>query len=365
VKVKVVTVLGARPQFIKASVVSSQLQKVPHVQEYLVHTGQHYDDQMSDVFFRELGIPRPALNLGIGSGRHGAQTGRMLEAIETVLLEQRPQWLLVYGDTNSTMAAAIAAAKLHIPIAHVESGLRLFDLTIPEEVNRLVTDQLSRFLFAPTTLAVENLKREGISDDRIRMVGDVMFDVAKRFKDVANQTSRVLSTHDLRTGEYVLLTVHRAHNTDDPNRLAAIFEGLARISQQIRVICPLHPRTRNALDQAGLLERFSQSLTLVGPLGYLDMAVLEGNAKLVVTDSGGVQKEAFFYGVPCVTLMGVSPWVELVELGWNHLVEPTDAAAVEGGVRAGLKAPLGRPGQPYGDGNAAAKVVATLVEGSS
>jgi len=358
--VKIASVVGARPQFVKAAAVSRALRATEGVKEILIHTGQHYDANMSDVFFEELEIPRPDYNLGIGSATHGAQTGRMLEAIERVLLEEKPDWVLVYGDTNSTLAGALVTVKLHISLAHVEAGLRLFDRRIPEEVNRVLTDHASDVLFAPTVAAVDNLRREGFSEDRIRLVGDVMFDAALYYGHKAEKESRILERLDLKCKGYILATVHRAENTDDPARLKAIFEGLSRATKEISVVLPLHPRTREALVREGLYEEAGRTIFFVEPVGYLDMVKLEKNARLIVTDSGGVQKEAFFYRVPCVTLYEKTGWVELVDLGWNHLVPPLSAEAVVDGIKLSLSDCAGLEGQPYGDGHSAQKIAQHL-----
>jgi UDP-GlcNAc3NAcA epimerase len=285
----------------------------------------------------------------------------MLEAIEGLLLDQRPDRVLVYGDTNSTMAAALAAVKLHVPVAHVEAGVRMHDLAIPEEVNRLVTDQVSDLLLCPTQAAVDNLRREGFAQARIRLVGDVMYDCALLFARAAAGRD-TLERLGLRPGGYLLATVHRAEDTDRPERLRAIFGALCEIANTLPVVLPLHPRTRTALQREGLLAAMEAALCLTGPLGYLDMARLEQHARLVVTDSGGVQKEAFFHRVPCVVLMRESPWPELIELGWNRAVDPLAREPVAAAIREALQAGPGQEAQPYGDGHAAEAVVAALVK---
>lgn len=358
--VKVATIVGARPQFIKAAVVSQALRATPGVQEVLIHTGQHYDEEMSERFFEELDLPGPDYHLGIGSGTHGAQTGRMLEAIEKVLLSLRPEGVLVYGDTNSTLAGALAAVKLQIPLAHVEAGMRSFNRRMPEEINRVLTDHAADILFASTRRAVQNLRQEGIPKERIHLVGDVMYDAALYYAARAEQKSEVFQQLGLVPKSYILATIHRAENTDNPTRLRAIFEGLAAVSYQIMpVLLPLHPRTRLALTREKIA--VGQQLRLVEPVGYLEMLLLEKNANLIVTDSGGVQKEAFFYEVPCVTLREETEWVELVELGWNRLVPPASAEQVVQGIRAALEQ-RGSPSQPYGDGKAAQKIATILSE---
>ena len=360
---KIITVVGARPQFIKAATVSRALGHAGGFTELIVHTGQHYDDNMSDVFFRELEIPPPARHLGVGSGSHGQQTGRMLEAIEQVLLEEQPGLVLVYGDTNSTLAGALAATKLHIPVAHVEAGLRSYNRRMPEEINRVLTDHMADVLFAPTRGAVANLAAEGIDESLTFLSGDVMYDAALFYAEKAESESTILEDLGLTPGGYVLATVHRAENTDEFERLDAIFYGLAATSEDVPVVVPLHPRTRAALERERLLEEAEEHLVLIPPAGYLDMVTLETNARLIVTDSGGVQKEAFFYGVPCMTLREETEWVELVELGWNRIVAPTGPEAVRDGIKLALLAGTGRPGQPYGDGHAAERIVRVLANG--
>lgn len=351
---RVVSVVGARPQFVKAAVVSRHLRQ-RGVHELLVHTGQHYDDNMSLVFFQELGIPAPDHNLEVGSGPHGAQTARMLEGVERILLESSPDWLLVYGDTNSTIAGALAAVKLHVRVAHVEAGLRSFNRRMPEEWNRVLTDHSSDLLFAPTTLAVHNLQREGIDSARIRLVGDVMYDAALFYAGQALRHSRVLERLNLTPRGYVLATIHRADNTDDPKRCQEIFSALERLSEDIPVVVPLHPRTR-----ARVRPTASTGMKIIDPVGYLDMIALEKNAALIATDSGGVQKEAFFHRVPCVTLREETEWQELVELGWNRLAPPHNAASILTVMRAAREDGAGREAHPYGQGDAASKIVEAL-----
>jgi UDP-GlcNAc3NAcA epimerase len=360
--VKLCTIVGARPQFIKAAAVSRIMSTETNAKEVLVHTGQHYDEGLSQIFFEQLGIPTPHYNLNVGSAAHGAQTGRMLEAIENVLLEERPDRVLVYGDTNSTLAGALAAAKLHAPVAHVESGLRSFNRRIPEEVNRVLVDHTSDMLFAPTVSAVENLQREGIGADTIHLVGDIMYDVALRYGAKADEESEFLEALNIEPQNYVLVTIHRAENTNDPIRLAAIFKGLASVAKELPVVLPLHPRTRAVLISNGLLEDAGQHLQILEPVGYLRMLMLEKNAQLIATDSGGVQKEAFYCRVPCVTFREETEWMELIEHGWNRLVSPFDA----GDVTAGVLAALGRRGDEvslYGDGMAAEEIVRQLKRG--
>jgi UDP-GlcNAc3NAcA epimerase len=363
--VRVATVLGARPQFIKAAVVSRMLRHEPSVEEVLIHTGQHYDENMSDVFFEELEIPRPGYHLGVGSGPHGAQTGRMLEKLEKVLVEEKPDWVLVYGDTNSTLAGALAAAKLHMPVAHVEAGLRSFNRTMPEEINRVLADHASDILFAPTKAAVENLRREGIVGDRVRLVGDVMYDAALYYGARAEQNSRVLHELDLEAKGYVLATIHRAENTDDCMNLRAIVEGFSMVAEVLPVVLPLHPRTRAALIRDGMFKEASEHITLINPVGYLDMVMLEQRAAVIATDSGGIQKEAFFHGVPCVTLRNETEWVELVDLGWNVCVPPKGKSAVSEGIQQRLDFSVARNSvslAPYGKGDAGLLIARCLAE---
>jgi UDP-GlcNAc3NAcA epimerase len=357
-----VTIVGARPQFIKASVVSRALRRRDGLVEILVHTGQHYDANMSDVFFEELEIPQPDYHLGVGSGPHGEQTGRMLEAIEKVLRKEKSDAVLVYGDTNSTLAGALAAAKLCIPVAHVEAGLRCFNRRMPEELNRLVVDHLAALLLAPTQTAVDNLAAEGIAGPQVRLVGDVMYDVALYYGQKAAAKSHILDALRLCPKEYVLATVHRAENTDDPGRLAAICDGLARVASETPVVLPLHPRTRAVVDRQGWLRGANPRLQVTAPLGYLDMLLLEKNAQLIATDSGGVQKEAYFYRVPCVTLRDETEWVELVAAGANRLCPPCSAEAVARFIRESMTEsfPARASQNLYGDGHAAEQVATAV-----
>ena len=311
---KIVTIVGARPQFIKAAPVSRELRK-QHT-EVLVHTGQHYDENMSAVFFRELEIPEPDCNLGIGSGSHGQQTGAMLGGIEAVLIAEQPDWVLVYGDTNSTLAGALAAAKLHIKVAHVEAGLRSFNRRMPEEVNRVLTDHVSDMLFCPTQTAVKNLAREGLTEG-VHLVGDVMHEALLWAAERARTQSVILDRLVLMKKGFLLATVHRAENTDDPVRLRAIVEALVSLDDPI--VFPIHPRTRKALDRLEF-PTLPSRVKVIEPVGYLDMVHLEQSARTIMTDSGGIQKEAYWLGVPCVTLRDETEWVETVESGWNVLV---------------------------------------------
>jgi UDP-GlcNAc3NAcA epimerase len=356
---KILTVLGARPQFIKASVVSNAFRQSGQLQEVLVHTGQHFDANMSDVFFDELGMSKPNHFLDIHGGGHGATTGRMLGRLEQVMLAERPDAVLVYGDTNSTLAGALAAAKLHIPVAHVEAGLRSFNMAMPEEVNRILTDRVSRWLFTPTNAATQHLVREGVAPAAIEEVGDVMYDVALHHGQRVDATGRVLQQLALAPGTYVLATVHRAENTDHPARLQAIVDGLEAVAQQMPVVWPMHPRTRGVLQSMGRLNTLSPQLRLLDPVGYLDMVQLEKHAAVIATDSGGVQKEAFFYQVPCVTLRDETEWVELVDAGWNRLVVPESASKIKDQIIHAVGS-FGKDIKPYGDGTAGMQIVNAL-----
>lgn len=368
--ISIVTVVGARPQFVKAAVVSRAIESFNasqghhRIEEQIVHTGQHYDKDMSDVFFDEMGIPKPVVNLGFGALSHGAMTGRMLEKIEDVLVERKPDWVLVYGDTNSTLAGALAAAKLHIPVAHVEAGLRSFNRAMPEEINRLLTDHISDRLFAPTATAVTHLRREGIDGAKVQFVGDVMYDASIYYLESARARESPLSRLGLTDKRFVLATVHRAENTDDPTRLLNIFDALLALCSEGPVVIPLHPRTRIKLDQIGLLQRVLAGLVVTEPLGYLDMIVLEKAARTIVTDSGGVQKEAFFFNVPCVTLRDETEWTELVDAGVNRLVPPGNKDAIAGAVRGAIAAgfPADAPSDMYGSGKSGDAIVSSLVE---
>lgn len=313
---KVMTVIGARPQFIKAAVVSRALKEHrKDIKEIIVHTGQHYDANMSDVFFNELDIPRPDYNLGIGGGTHGQNTGRMVEQLESLMMAEVPSRVLVYGDTDSTLAAALAASKLHIPVGHVEAGLRSFNRRMPEEINRILTDHIADLLLVPTEAGRNNLIREGLPLDNIKLVGDVMYDAALFYKEKARVP--VLPASLVVTGnDFVLCTVHRAENTDDPDRLRRIFEGLANIVYN--VIMPIHPRTKSKVSAMGI--SIPGNVWTIDPVGYLEMVWLEVNCLFVATDSGGVQKEAYFHGKRCLVLREETEWVELVESGWNLLV---------------------------------------------
>ena len=316
---KVVSIVGARPQFIKAAPVIEALREAGH-EGYLAHTGQHYDHLMSSIFFDEMGIPEPDVNLGVGSGPHGWQTGRMLMRIEEMLLAQEPEWVVVFGDTNSTLAGALAACKLRIPLAHVEAGMRSFNREMPEEHNRVLTDHCSDLLLCPTQNGVKNLAREGITDG-VHFAGDTMYDAVLKFAEIARQRSTILQDLNLASKGYLLATVHRAYNTDVPENLLGILTAFTDIDEPI--VFPVHPRTRQKiaeLDGALDLDRETSCVRMIEPVGYLDMLMLEQHARLVLTDSGGMQKEAYWFDVPCVTLRHETEWVETVEVGMNVVV---------------------------------------------
>ncbi|MBP5100581.1 MULTISPECIES: non-hydrolyzing UDP-N-acetylglucosamine 2-epimerase [Pseudomonas] len=357
---KIITIVGARPQFIKAAAVSREILKHPGIlEEIMIHTGQHYDPNMSQVFFDELEIPAPKYNLEISGGSHGAMTARMLEGIEQILLTEKPNWVLIYGDTNSTLAGALAAAKLHIPVAHVEAGLRSFNMRMPEEINRILSDRVSTLLLCPTMTAVENLAREGITQG-VHNVGDVMYDVALYYRDRARNTSQILDTLALSEKGFALATCHRAENTDSPERLNEILSALAAITAELPVVLPLHPRTRKLISDHQL-EHLLQKLTIVPPLAFLDMVALEQAAKVILTDSGGVQKEAFFYQVPCITMRDETEWVETVALGWNHIVGASQTRILDAfsQLSDGQQDDLSTP---YGNGSASRVIIEHLMK---
>jgi len=354
VKLKIVTIIGARPQFIKAAVVSRLLPS--HVMEIILHTGQHYDENLSKVFFDELNIPNPKYNLGVGSGSHGAQTGEMLAEIESVLLDEQPDWVLVYGDTNSTLAGALAAVKLNIKVAHIEAGLRSFNRLMPEEINRIVTDHVSDVLFCPSNVAVKNLASEGITKHVVN-VGDVMADSLSYAAERAAKESKIIDSLNLTAGEYYLATVHRAENTNDPNRLKNILKAFATLNSP--VIFPIHPRTRQAIENYQIdLGLKNSNIQVISPLGYLDMVQLERFAKMILTDSGGIQKEAYWLKVPCVTLRDETEWVETVQHRWNILAGGDKERIIN--VIQHYRVPEQHP-ILYGDGQAGQKIINWLL----
>lgn len=351
---KVVTVVGARPQFIKAASVSRLLKTVAN--EVILHTGQHYDINLSQVFFEELDIPEPDYNLGVGSGPHGAQTGEMLAKIEAVLQKESPDRVLVYGDTNSTLAGALAAVKTGIRIAHVEAGLRSYNRRMPEEINRVLTDHISDLLFCPGDAAVENLRKEGITKS-VYVVGDVMADSLAYAVEKAEGSSTILGHLGIKPGEFYLATVHRAENTDDPERLENILKALTGLD--LPVVFPLHPRTKQAIETFKMTAYLDQpGMVVITPVGYLDMIHLEMSAKMILTDSGGIQKEAYWLSVPCVTLRDETEWIETVQLGWNVLAGGNDRSIVEKVL--GFSIPLEHP-ELYGSGQASQKIVDHLL----
>lgn len=359
---KLLTVVGARPQFIKAATVSRAIRNASHseVVETIVHTGQHYDENMSGIFFEELDIPSPDYNLGISDMSHGAMTGRMLEAIETVIRQEMPDCVLVYGDTNSTLAGALAAAKLHVPVAHVEAGLRSFNVRMPEEINRIVADRISTLLFCPTEAAVGNLAKEGMTVG-VQNVGDVMYDAVLHYGERAKLGSPVYRDLGLRERGFVLATCHRQENTESPDRMSEIVAALVQISRELPVVFPMHPRTRKRLSELDLDAKLSQ-LYVVEPLSYLEMIGLEQGARGIVTDSGGVQKEAFFFGVPCITMRDETEWGETVDSGWNRLAG-ADAKRIISAYEVQKKFDVTAVRTEfYGDGRAAEKILAALRE---
>ncbi len=375
---KIVTVVGARPQFIKAAAVSREIlafnrrrRLKKKILEILVHTGQHYDYLMDRVFFEELRFPNPDYYLGIGSGSHARQTGMMLDRIETVLQKEKPKVVMVYGDTNSTLAGALAAAKLNIPVAHVEAGLRSYNRTMPEELNRILTDHLSTFLFCPTNQAVKHLSKEGVKDGKtilVKKVGDVMYDSVLYYSEIAEKRSTIFEklnlftpNSKLRTPNYYLATLHRAENTDNPKKLKSILSGLNEIAKNVPVILPLHPRTKKMIKAYRLFSK-TQRIKLIDPVSYLDMLELERNAKAILTDSGGVQKEAYWFRIPCFTLREETEWVETIESGWNILVGSETEPIVKQ-VRQRMERRSIRLGKGvFGDGKASERIVQILFD---
>ena len=349
---KIITIVGARPQFIKAAPVSKALRK--QHEEVLIHTGQHYDENMSNIFFNELKIPRPDYNLEIGSGSHGMMTGRMIEKLEEIYLKEKPDFVLVYGDTNSTLAGALAASKLLIPVIHVEAGLRSFNKAMPEEQNRILTDHISKLLLVPTEDAVKNLSNEGIRKG-VHNVGDVMYDAVLMFKELAKTKEALLEDLECKTGEYILTTIHRAENTNDINRLKNMIEALNECGEN--VILPLHPRTKKFIEGYGL--SFNENIKVIDPIGYLEMLMLEENSKMIVTDSGGVQKEAYFMGKPCITMRDETEWVETVQCGWNVIVG-TDKEKIKQNIKTFR--PTTEQQLIFGDGNASEKILNLINE---
>lgn len=350
---KIVTILGARPQFIKAGSVSREIAKHDKVNEIIVHTGQHYDSNMSDIFFEEMKIPKPDYFLNVNGLGHAAMTGQMMAKIAEILLKEKPDWVMVYGDTNSTLAGALAASKLHIKIAHIEAGLRSFNMNMPEEINRILTDRISNILFCPTDTAVENLKIEGYDnfDCRVIKSGDVMQDGALFYKNLAVKPKYNIEDN------YILCTIHRAENTDDLKRLGNIFEALIKISSNTQIILPLHPRTKKILES---LDIDISGLTIIEPVGYLEMIWLIVHCDLVMTDSGGLQKEAFFFEKPCMTLRDETEWVELVDYGFNIVVEADEKKILEAYANKVFDNSFDM--DLYGNGNASEIIVKQLLK---
>jgi len=354
----VMTVVGARPQFIKAAVLSRKLRTKKFseiIKETIVHTGQHYDEMMSDVFFSQMGIPEPDFNLGVGSGNHGEVTAKMLQGIETLILELKPDLVMVYGDTNSTLAGALAASKLHVPIAHVEAGLRSYMMIMPEEQNRRITDHLSTWLFCPTQVAVQNLEKEGITNNgscksdvdnkAVIVCGDIMYEAYLYYKEKALREGNAIVQSIEKP--FVLLTLHRAENTDNPERLYSIFEALNQF-KTYTIVFPIHPRTRKCMEKMNI--EISKNIHLIDPVGYFDMLSLENDCEFIITDSGGVQKEAYFAGKMCITLRDSTEWVELVEEGWN-IVTGTDKTKILNALQECSQGKKGNNVKLYGDGN--------------
>ena len=375
---KILTIIGARPQIIKAAAISRAVKNIfpSQIEEKILHTGQHYDANMSQVFFDELGIPLPDFNLGVGSGSHGSQTARMISGIEEVLLKHSFDGIILYGDTNSTLAGAVAASKIHVPVFHIEAGLRSFNMAMPEEINRIVCDQLSSICFAPTQTAVDNLRREGFNDSpatfrngkhrRVCNCGDVMYDNSMYFATLASQRSTIMQDLNLQPGAYILATIHRDNNTDNPQRLQAILKALTDIAKQdnIRIVLPLHPRTRKILENTpSLLPSLTTDnspVSIIPPAGFFDISVLEQNAKLVMTDSGGVQKEAFFFEKPCVILRPETEWVEIVNHGAG-IIADADYNRIVSAYRQLIDHPVHFP-HLFGDAHAAEKILQTILD---
>jgi UDP-GlcNAc3NAcA epimerase len=352
---KIITVVGARPQFIKASAISREIAKYFDIQEIIVHTGQHFDKNMSEIFFNEIHIPKPLYNLDVNMLNHGAMTGRMLEKIEKILIDDAPDLVLIYGDTNSTLAGALAASKLHIPVAHVESGLRSFNMKMPEEINRILSDRISDFLFCPTLTAVNNLKQEGFENfcNKIILSGDVMYDSVLFYSELAEQKSKIVTNLNLQN--YILCTLHREENTNDLNNLASIIDALNITNKKIPVVLPLHPRTKKLLKQNNITMNFNN----IEPVGYLDMMQLLKHCSLVVTDSGGLQKEAFFFKKNCVTLRNETEWIELVENGFN-IIAGSDKNKICGCIEEMLNKKSDFSLSLYGNGDASKIIIKEL-----
>ena len=350
---KCVTIIGARPQFVKASVISKALRKAGHT-EILVNTGQHYDDNMARIFFEEMGIPKPDYDLGVGSGTHAFQTAGALVGIEKILLVEQPDWIIVFGDTNATLAGALAAAKLHLKIAHIEAGLRSYNREMPEEINRIVTDVISDLLFVPTPVAAENLRKEGITSG-VHIVGDVMVDALMTYTTIAEQKSRILDELKLEQEKFLLMTIHRPSNADHDDRLLPILKQVS--SLDLPVIFPVHPRSRSRVEH--LISQTQGNIRIIDPVGYLDMMMLEKFSKMIITDSGGVQKEAYLHKTPCLTVRGETEWVETVRDGWNYIVgDDLEKISI---LSNRFPEPLGWSPH-YGDGKSSDRIIRLLEE---
>lgn len=376
---KIITVIGARPQIIKAAAISRAIKThfADQLEEFIVHTGQHYDENMSEVFFSELGIPKPAYNLNVGSGPHGSMTAKMLEGLETLYLSEKPSVVLVYGDTNSTIAAALAAAKIHIPVIHVEAGLRSYHKSMPEEINRIACDHMSTLLFSPTKAGMENLSREGfdlktreratVDHPNVYHCGDVMYDNSLFFSEISEEKSTILTEHHLRNHSFILCTIHRDTNTDDAKNLSSIFQALLRVHEetQLEIVLPLHPRTKKKMDEllsVDLREKLKQTsgIKMIPPAGFLDIIALEKNARLIITDSGGLQKEAFFFQKPCVILRDQTEWIEIVENGNARLAGSDEALIVNHTLELLSKDDFTYPAL-FGDGQAAQFICSKII----
>jgi len=353
---KILTIVGARPQFVKAAALSRALKKFK-IDEVLVHTGQHFDENMADIFFRQMEIPEPKYNLGINSLSHGAMTGRMLEEIEKVLLTEKPDFVVVFGDTNSTLAGALAASKLHIKVAHVEAGLRSFNMQMPEEVNRILTDRISDILFCPTETAINNLKAEGFDNFKSKIVnsGDVMYDVALYYSKISAEHSTIINDLDLEDKPFLLTTLHRQENTDDLERLSSILTAFNELSENYQIVLPIHPRTRKIIEE----KKFNLNFTPLDPVGYFDMIELLKHCSFVITDSGGLQKEAFFFKKHCLVIRDETEWTELVDLGYNFIVGTQTQNIVEKALQL-KESKVSFDAKPYGNGDASVKIVEAL-----
>ena len=357
----VFSIVGARPQFVKAAVVSQAIRNRESISEFLVHTGQHFDENMSRVFFEEMGISEPDANLGISGGGHGSMTGQMLIRMEELLVEQNPDYVLVYGDTNSTLAGALAASKLNIPCAHVEAGLRSDNRAMPEEINRILVDHACDLLFAPSEEAVKRLRREGIAEKKVVRTGDVMLDAAKMFGPKAMSQSMILQRLSLKEKGFALCTLHRAENVDSREVLKWLMEGMGEVAKTLPIILPIHPRTRARLTEFELIDQLSPEITIVDPVGYLDILKLESTASLILTDSGGMQKEAFFQQVPCVTLRSETEWIELLPGGHNRLARPMTESISEKAEEA-LSADPDWSVDLYGDGHSSETIAQAIID---